>query len=110
MSNIKLFKDNIGVVFRAYAGIDISNATSIILRVRKPSATKQAWTSSLASDNNYYATYSTVSGDLNETGEYLISLEVITVDGRTVTGKSDSFVVYDQFYDIDPPNRYLNIY
>lgn len=108
--NKTLFKDNIGVVVKIYAGVDISDATSIIMRVRKPSGTKQAWTGTLVADNTFYAYHTTIAGDLNEVGEYLVSLEITATGGTTIYGQSDTFTVFDQFYDLDPPNRYLNIY
>lgn len=110
MSDKKLFKNDIGVLFRVFAGIDLSDANSIILKIKKPNGTVASWTASMASDNNFYATYSTISGDLNAVGEHFISISITTVDGKSITSQTDSFMVYDQFYDLQPPNRYMNTY
>jgi len=106
----KLFKNDIGVLFKVYAGVDLSDASSIIMKIRKPSGVVSSWTASVDTDNSFYALYSTISGDLNIAGEYFISLSLTTVDGKSITGQSDSFMVYDQFYDLMPPNRYQNVY
>lgn len=110
MAEDKLFRNDIGILFRVYAGTDISGSTSVIMKVRKPSGLIVSWSASVDSSNSSYAIYNNVAGDLNEVGEYLISLEIITSDSKEITGQTDTFVVYDQFYDLNPPNRYINTY
>jgi hypothetical protein len=99
MASKKIFENDIGVQFRVYAGVDISSATSIVMKVKKPSGTETSWTASYDTDNSYYATYTTVSGDLNEDGDWLLSLEVQMPTAPSITGESASFTVYEQFED-----------
>lgn len=106
----KLFKNNIGIKIKVYAKSDLSDASSIIMSIRKPNGTVSSWTATVDPTNSSYAIYYTVDGDLNAIGEHFISLIVTTSDGKVITGKTDSFMVYDQFYDLMPPNRYLNVY
>ncbi len=110
MSDNKLFKNNIGVLIRVYAGVDISDTTSVIMKIRKPSGTIAQWTATVDVNNGFYANYYTVANDLNEVGEYFISLNIVTTDNKTITGQTDTFMVYDQFFDLQPPNRYANVY
>ncbi len=99
-TNKKIFTGDIGVVFRVYAEIDISQATSIIMKVKKPSGSTANWTSSLASDNNYYAVFSTISTSLDEAGDWLLSLSVVLPTGASFTGESSIFSVFKQFEDL----------
>lgn len=95
----KVFKDDYGHIFRIHSSLDISLATSIKMKVQKPSGTIVTWTSSVASDNKYYATYTTVSGDINESGTHLLSLELIFASS-SLKQESIEFTVYEQFYDL----------
>ena len=98
-NGLKIFKDDYGHVFRIYAYLDISAATSIKMKVQKPSGTTVTWTSSLASDNKYYATYTTIDGDINESGVYLLSLELVFASS-SLKQESIEFNVEEQFYDL----------
>lgn len=99
MASKKIFVGDIGVTFRVYAGIDISNATSIVMRVKKPNSALVAWTATVAEDNNYYAVYKTVEDDLDLEGDWLLSLEVTTPTIDLIKGESAEFKVYTQFED-----------
>ena len=100
MSDNKLFKNNIGVQIKVWAGVDISDATSIIISVRKPSGAVVSWTATVDTDNPDYAIYTTVSGDLDQAGKHVLSLVITLAGGKIITGQADTFVVYDQFYDL----------
>lgn len=93
----KIFNGDIGVVLRVYAGIDISTATSILFKVRNPNGTDSTWTASLADDNNYYATYTTVSGDLDVSGTWLLYILVTFADSTSFAGETTEFEVFDNF-------------
>lgn len=110
MSDKKIFKDDIGILFKVYAGLDLSDASSVLMKVKKPSGAIVSWTASVDPTNSSYAIYSTVADDLDTLGEHLISLSIVTTDGKHITGQSDTFTVYDQFLDLTPPNRYINVY
>lgn len=98
----KLFVNDCGHTFRVYAKMDLSSATSIIFKVKKPDGSVVNWNAMLAVDNNYYAVYSTVEGDLNIAGEYLIAIYVVipgSPDNSVFTGSTDRFSVYNIFED-----------
>lgn len=97
----KIFKNDIGVQFKVFCKIDLSDATLIQFAIKKPSGSIVRWTANLNPTNNYYAIYSTVADDLDETGDYLISLEATLSNGSFFTGTTDTFSVYEQFEDIE---------
>lgn len=99
MASKKLFTNDLGVTFKVFANIDISTATSIVFDVRKPSGTIVSWTASLDPTNNYYGIYTSVDGDLNEDGIYLLSLQCTFSGGELHTGESAEFEVFPQFQD-----------
>ncbi len=101
MKTSKIFKDDIGVTFKIYAGIDISSASSLVFKVKKPSSTEVSWTATLDPANNYNAIYTSVTSDFNEVGIYLLSLQVTFAGGELHTGESAEFQVYNIFEDID---------
>lgn len=94
-----VFVGDIGVLFRVYSKTDLSTATSIIMKVKKASGVTVSWTASVASDNNYYAEYTSVEDDFNIEGDYLLSLEVITPAIEGITGRTAIFPVRKQFED-----------
>jgi hypothetical protein len=97
--NRKIFVGDIGIVLRVYAGQDLSNASSIVFEVKDPNGQERSWTASIASDNNYYAEYTTVSGDLDTAGDWILSL-VAYYNTNKFSGASAYFVVDNQFEDI----------
>lgn len=101
MTEKKLFLNDIGVLFKVWAKVDVSTAASIIIKVEKPSGEIASWTGAVSGTNKYYAVYTTQEGDLDEEGIWKLSLVVTYVDGSTYTGASDKFQVYEQFEDID---------
>jgi hypothetical protein len=98
MSNQIAFVGDTGLQFRVYAGINLSTASSIIMKVKKSNNASVSWTASYDTNNPYYATYSTVSGDLSVAGDYILSLSV-TIGSSTYSGKSALFTVYNQLED-----------
>lgn len=100
-SDKKIFQNDIGVQFKVYCKTDLTDATLLQFAIKKPSGTIVRWTASISPTNNYYAVYTTVEDDLDETGDYLISLEVTLSDGSFFTGTTDTFPVYEQFTDIE---------
>jgi hypothetical protein len=95
----KIFKDDVGILFRVYSKYSLTDATSIVFDVKKPDGNVETWTATMASDNNYYAEYTTVSGDLDIVGEWKLSLQIQLSGGKIFTGETDYFNVYDQFED-----------
>lgn len=96
----KLFTNDVGIVFRVWAKTDISLASSILIKVKKPDGTVVSWTASVANDNDYYAVYTSASGDLDSNGDYLLSLYVTFPDGSIYTGETALITIYNQFEDL----------
>lgn len=94
----RVYKDDIGVVFRVYAGMDLSSADTITMKVKKADGVESSWTASVDDTNTYYAKYTTVSGDLSIEGTWQLSLEV-TEGTSSFTGQTAVFDVYKQFED-----------
>ena len=100
--NKTLFKDDVGVVIRVWAGpnVDLSSATSLTLAIMKPYGDLVTWSASVASDNNYYAVYTVVAGDLDQTGLYQVSLVANFTGCAVFTGKTDTFEVFSRYDDL----------
>lgn len=100
----KVFVGEIGKTFKIYAGIDLTGATSVKMIVKKPSNANVEWTASVDS-NPYYATYNLASDDVDQEGDYYLSLRVV-ISGKTLIGETAIFTAYDQFEDdaIPPPH------
>jgi hypothetical protein len=90
-----MVEDNVGDVITVTiydpatdAALDISSATTLEYRLRKPDATVATWTAAFTNDGTdgkiYYAT---VAGDLDQTGVWLLEARVVDVAGdwRTKT-------------------------
>lgn len=97
----KIFKDDIGIQFKVYSKVNLSDASLIQFAIKKPSGTIVRWTASISPINNYYALYTTEEDDLDEEGNYLLSLELTLSDGSFFKGTTDEFEVYEQFTDIE---------
>jgi len=97
--NTKIFKNDIGVAFRVFAGIDLTDASEIIMKVKKPSGTEVEWTAIVDEDNSYYAYYASASSDLDLEGQWRLSLEVTFPDTSSFQGETAYFTVYKQFED-----------
>lgn len=100
----KVFVGEIGKTFRIYAGVDLTDATAVVMKVKKPSGANVSWTATV-DDNPYYATYNLVANDVDLEGDYYLSLQV-TFTGKTLIGETAIFTAYNQFEDdaIPPPH------
>lgn len=53
--------------------VDVSSATTKTIYVRKPSGTKDSWTATFTTDgSDGKITYTTTTGDIDETGTWLV--------------------------------------
>ena len=96
----KIFTNDIGVIFKVFAKTDLTTATSLSFEVQKANGALVNWSATLDPTNPYYAYYSAVAGDLDQAGEYLLSLEAVFPGNISVKGESAKFNVYDQFRDV----------
>jgi len=67
---MKVYQGDIGTEIVIDLGESLSGGTVYKMKVRKPSGTEAEWTASVTESTKI--TYTTVSGDLDEYGRYLI--------------------------------------
>jgi hypothetical protein len=90
------------LVYQNAIGIDLAVATSynltgystISLIITKPSGTKLTKNPSVTSVALGTLKYETISGDLDESGQYKIQAIVTYGDGDVIKGEIDTFEVY----------------
>lgn len=75
MSNSKVYQNDEGTLIRVNTYSDLSSATVTKIKVQKPSGASAEWN---GSPNGTYVEYTTVSGDLDEVGAYVIYVYVET--------------------------------
>ncbi|MDP2218523.1 MAG: hypothetical protein Q8J68_14695 [Methanolobus sp.] len=73
---------------------DISSATDIALKVRKPDQTLTEWVPDIYGSN--YLRYFVNEGDLSQAGEYRIQ-PILTIGGETGRGETIVLTVYEIF-------------
>lgn len=87
---MSVFVGDIGVQLKLDAGIDISDQTTLQIRYLKPGGVTGVWTATVSGTN--FAVYSTVSGDLNVPGVYVVQIYIITPDYIAHGKKANMFV------------------
>ena len=92
----KLYKDDLGTVFQVDVGTDVSGASALTLKVRKPKGTRVSWTGAVNGATNTQIDYTIIADDLDEVGTYKLQSHVVT---PTWTGRGETvdFTVYDLF-------------
>lgn len=65
----EIYVNSIGVEIRLDVGVSLTGATKMEIHVKKPSGTIVSWTA-VQYGTTTKITYTTVTGDLNETGTY----------------------------------------
>jgi hypothetical protein len=73
----------------------IPSGTTLTVIIKKPSGTLLTKTPSVNLTTGVL-TYDTVSGDLDETGEYKVQVHGVFVDGDDLYSDRDSFTVYEK--------------
>jgi len=86
----RIFQNDIGTKVRLDAGTNISAATSLKIKYKKPDGTTGLWTATL--DGTNYAYYYTIMGDLDQTGRWEVQLYVVS-PGWTGYGEITTFEV-----------------
>jgi hypothetical protein len=95
----KVFVGDVGTKIRLDAGQDISSASLIQLKYKKPSGETGTWTGTLeGTDYAYYITQAASEPDLDENGRWQIQLyvELPTWQGH---GEISYFHVYNRVTD-----------
>jgi hypothetical protein len=92
MMTDKIYRGTTGVVVIVDCGQDISTATDTKMRTKHPGGKVSEWTATIYGTN--YLKYTTVDGDLDETGTYGIQSSM-TLGVWTGTGKTAYLKVYE---------------
>ncbi|GAH06227.1 unnamed protein product, partial [marine sediment metagenome] len=83
----KIYKGDIGTKIELNAEIDISLATSLIIRYKKPDGSIGEWTAILSGTEKAY--YNTLAEDLDVVGVWQVQLSIVmsewTGDGEKAT-------------------------
>lgn len=90
----KIYKDDIGTVIKVDCGTDLTGATAMKIKVKKPDGTKVEWSASIVEVQKL--AYTIVSGDLDQDGTYYLNAS-LTLNGWSGLGETASFVVYDPY-------------
>lgn len=90
----KVYVGMTGLRIRVDTGIDLSSASKVALKVRKPSGVEEEW---IGFANRTYIEYDVQSGDLDETGFYKIQAYVELPGNIVLYGETDGIYVYEQF-------------
>lgn len=84
------------------ANIDISGYATLTIKYRRPDGTIGCWTATLCIGDNNCMTYTTINGDLNIPGEWLI--QAVAEDaGVALHGTWASFDVHSPLMATCPP-------
>lgn len=90
----KIYKNDIGTLFRIDCGSDITGATIHEIQIRKPDATEVIWPATMFGTN--YLDYIVVAGDLNQSGSYSGHSFVLLPSGQW-RGELFKFSVYEKW-------------
>ena len=95
IDQVQFVEDDIGAIINATiidpatdAALDISGATTMEFRIKKPDATAATWTAAFTnSGTDGKIDYTTIADDLDQTGVYLLEARIVASgqDSRTVT-------------------------
>lgn len=75
MANSKVYQGDVGTLIRMDTGSDLSSATTTNIKVIKPSGATAEW---VGTANGTFVEYTTVAGDLDEVGAYVVYVYVET--------------------------------
>jgi len=92
----KVYLGDVGTVIRVDMGADISAATDVVLNVLKPDGTEDEWTADVDVVDSEDIIYTTVEGDLDQVGEYLIQ-PALTFESWEGMGETVRLVVYPPY-------------
>jgi len=92
------FLDDVGKIlsFDFFGEVDLSTAATTIVRYRAPDGTEDEWTGVVSGD---YVTYTTVSGDIDQTGVWYAQAFATFASGAVVSSKIQSYWVAETVGD-----------
>lgn len=89
----KLYVGAVGVKLIVETGMDLSNATYVSLKVKKPDETEVEW---VGTANGTKIEYIISTGDLDQSGFYKIQAYAEFEDSKML-GETNGIYVYDKF-------------
>lgn len=92
----KHYVGDVGTIIHVETGHDLSAATTLELRVTKPSGDAVTWTGTVAGDDDTIIQYIAKTGDLDEAGTWKIQAYVASPDW-TGLGDTAAFTLYGPF-------------
>jgi hypothetical protein len=108
-----IYQNDTDVVFRLDTGTtNLESATSIKILVQKPSGTEDEWTATRYGTTTYI-TYTSVSGDLDEIGDYKLQSYIEWGSGHQHTGDVATVTVYSRSnyrLNVSQLIRYFSVY
>lgn len=90
----KYYVNDVGTKLRVDVITDVSAATVLKLKVKKPDGTTDEWDATL--EGLTYLTYIIQAGDWDQVGRYLLQA-YIEMPGWTGEGDTTSFEIYNAF-------------
>jgi hypothetical protein len=95
----RIYQNDVGKELRVQVGTDVSVATLKAYKIKKPGGTEVTWTATeYGTDTTHKTlTYTTVAGDLDEVGEYLLQAYCEWGATSKHLGETARFVVYPKY-------------
>lgn len=95
---VDIHKGEIGKIFQVLTERDLTGASSLVAKIKKPSAKVSAWIPTVYGDPTLgIVRYATVSGDLNEPGIYFLQMYGEFSGNVVAIGDAVKFKVLDDF-------------
>lgn len=76
--------------------IDLSDATSAVIKYIKPDGTTGSWTATISSAVQGIIVYDIQSNDLSQEGDYTIWAYITFTSGKTAPGRAQHIYVYPE--------------
>jgi len=89
-----VYQNAVGINLDIRTSFDLTGYTSLALYITKPSGTKLTKTPTVVSLTAGTLSYETISGDLDEVGEYRTQVKATYPDGDVIPSEVDTFYVY----------------
>ncbi len=107
---MNIYQNQVNVIIRLDTGLpNLNVATSIKMMVLKPSGTTETWTATQYLDTTQI-TYTTVTGDLDEVGDYVFQASITFGADPATLGDPVTITVYQQFVARINVSHLLNIF
>ena len=93
-----IYKRDVGVTFEISTDIDLTNATSVQIMIKKPSSRSAIWPATKSvTPSDGIITYTTIDGDLNEDGWHYLQSYAEFPSSVAYYGNAVKFKVYDSY-------------